>query len=314
MARRIDWTGVYSPAVTPFTETGEINETGFREVLDYLIGEGADGIIVAGCTGEWFSLGDSERARLFAVAREHIDGRAKVIAGTCAIATHQTIGLTQAAKDAGCDGAMIMAPCFIAPRNVEIVQYYADIAKVGLPIMVYSIPEKGHHNLDADLIEDLKAIDEVVAIKDSALSLPQMIETANRHSDWLAIFPGREGYAPDMIERGAAGITAMMMNVVGRHAVTWYEHLAAGRWVESRADGRVIDAAYGICLSKTFKPSRPTGHWPIMKESMKIRGVDAGFMRRPFLPLPAEDRPALERALAAIGLGPYAKGARVAAQ
>ena len=101
MGRRIDWTGVYAPAVTPFTETGEINEAGFREVLDYLIGEGADGIIVAGCTGEWFSLGDSERARLFAVAREHIDGRAKVIAGTCAIATHQTIGLTQAAKDAG---------------------------------------------------------------------------------------------------------------------------------------------------------------------------------------------------------------------
>ena len=47
---------------------------------------------------------------------------------------------------------------------------------------------------------------------------------------------------------------------------------------------------------------------------MKIRGLDAGFMRRPFLPLPAEDRPRLATALAAIGLGPLAEGARVAAQ
>ena len=78
MARRIDWTGVYVPAVTPFTETGEINEAGFRQVVDAMIAEGADGIIVAGCTGEWFSMNDAERSRLFAVAREHIAGPGRV--------------------------------------------------------------------------------------------------------------------------------------------------------------------------------------------------------------------------------------------
>ena len=302
MARRIDWTGVFVPAVTPFDKDGNLLEDSLRKVCDHLIADGADGIIIAGCTGEWFSMSDTERRRVFAVAKEHVGKRAKMIAGTCAIATHEAKALTKAAKDMGYDGCMIMAPHFIAPSNSEIVGHYADIAKAGLPIMIYNHPAKGHHNLDADLIEQLKPIDMVVAIKDSAVDMPQMISVVNRHHDWLAIFPGREGYAEAMIERGAAGITVMMQNVVGRHCVDWYKHLAAGRFKESQTARQLIDDAYQICLSKSVKPSRPTGHWSMIKACMNIMGRDGGYMRRPYTPLPDSDLPMLERALVAAGL------------
>ena len=299
---RVDWKGTFVPSVTPFDKDGTFLEDHFRKVLEHLIADGVSGIIVAGCTGEWFSMSDTERRRLFEIAVEQIDGRVKVIAGTCAISTHETVALTRAAKDIGCDGCMIMSPHFIAVNEDEVIYHYAEVGKVGLPIMLYTLPVRLSYNLDAPMIERLLEIDAVVAIKDSSLEMPQMIETANRHGHRIAMFPGREGYTAAMIERGAVGTTAMMQNVVGYHAVKWYDHLAAGRWTESREHGRIIDGAYAICLGKAVTLSKKIGHWAMIKACMNILGRHGGYMRRPFAPFEDADIPVVTKALADIGL------------
>ena len=70
MAGETDWRGVFPATATPFTKDGEIDERAFRSVIDQQLEEGAHGIIVAGSTGEWFSLTDRERIRMFEIGRD----------------------------------------------------------------------------------------------------------------------------------------------------------------------------------------------------------------------------------------------------
>ena len=114
---RTDWKGVFPPVVTPFKADGAIDEEAFRKVIDLQVADGAHGIIVAGSTGEWFSVSDAERIRLFEIAKEQIAGRRPLLAGTAAMATDHAVQLTKAAKRIGCDGCMVLPPPYVLPTR-----------------------------------------------------------------------------------------------------------------------------------------------------------------------------------------------------
>ena len=83
---RIDWSGVFVVSVTPFKEDGAFDEAATRTLIDTLIEDGVNGIVLAGSTGEWFTMSDEERIELFRVAKDQAKGRVPLLAGISAIA------------------------------------------------------------------------------------------------------------------------------------------------------------------------------------------------------------------------------------
>ena len=164
--RRTDWSGTFVPVVTPFTQSGELDEPSVRRILDLLIEEGVDGIVVAASTGEWFALSNDERIRLFEIAADQVRGRATLLAGTSAIATRDAVVLTEAARVLGLDGALILPPPYVLPSERETIAFFAAIAEVGLPLMLYNNPSRTQVNLNARLLGKLMEFDAVVALKD----------------------------------------------------------------------------------------------------------------------------------------------------
>ena len=75
MALRTEWNGVFPAMVTPFTEDGSFDETSFRALIELYISEGVKGVVVTGSTGEWYSMSDAERAKVWEVAVEASSGR-----------------------------------------------------------------------------------------------------------------------------------------------------------------------------------------------------------------------------------------------
>ena len=314
MARRIDWTGIFPPIATPFTREGELDEAAFGEVVEQHIADGCHGIIVAGCTGEWFSLDDAERCRIFEIAVDVAKGRVPIVAGTSAMNTRAAVKLQKAAKDLGCAGSMTLAPPFLLPFENEVVHFFRRLSAVGLPIMLYNNPPRGCMNFTASLIGKLLEFDEIVSIKDSVNELPQNIDTLRAHADEIAIFAGREGYLLPAIQRGAVGSVAMITNILGGHVVEYYDHLLAGRWEEARRPQQLIDDAYAVIQGKSVKLTRATGHWSVLKTCMNVLGRNGGYMREPYLPVLDEDIPKIADALAKIGLTPENMAHPVAAE
>ena len=178
---KVAWTGNFPAVITPFTAAGEIDEKKFLENIEILVADGVDGIIVSGSNGESWALEPDERLRLFAIAAQLIKGRVPVLGGTGGIITKRVAELTLAAKEAGCDGAMIMPPYYAMVNRKEVAQHYRTISETAkLPILLYNSPAATGVELNADFCVELAEIDYVVAIKQSVPRLRRIREHGRR--------------------------------------------------------------------------------------------------------------------------------------
>jgi 4-hydroxy-tetrahydrodipicolinate synthase len=293
---RTSWNGVFVPVVTPFDSNGDFDEVACRQLLDLLIDDGVHGIIVAGSTGEWFTLNNTERARLFEVALDQVNKRVTLLGGVAAIATRDSISLAKIAKELGLDGALLLPPPYALPTERELLCFFEDVAKVGLPIMVYNNPGRTQVNLDARLMGKICEFDSIVALKDSSKDLYQMSDTIRTLSGRIAVFCGLEPYALPCLQRGAVGIVAMSPNILGKRSVNLYEYTVSGRWSDAFQVEHLIDRLYAAFYTP--------GHsaYVVIKECMNIVGRPAGFPRLPLLPIEEAGRKKIRSLLEDMGV------------
>ncbi len=209
MAKRIDWSGVFVVCVTPFRRDGAFDETATRNLVETLIGEGVDGLIMAGSTGEWFSMSDVERIELYRVAIDQNRGRVKMLAGAAALATATSVALTEAAKRLGMNGVLLLPPPYVLPNETELMGFFTAVDAVGLPIMLYNNPARTGVNLDGRWLRKLAALPNVVALKESAKDIGQIADSLREIGDELAVFTGIEPYIVPTLQRGGVGVVAM---------------------------------------------------------------------------------------------------------
>ena len=111
--------GIYTPAVTPLDQNGQIDKAGFAGVLESLIEAGVHGIIVGGSTGEYYAQSSQERFDLAAYARDVIGTRLPLIIGTGATRTEDSVEYAKAAKDIGADAILVSSPPYALPTERE---------------------------------------------------------------------------------------------------------------------------------------------------------------------------------------------------
>ncbi|MYW01699.1 dihydrodipicolinate synthase family protein, partial [Streptomyces sp. SID3343] len=164
----VDWHG-YIPAVTtPFTSQGDLDLAAWDEQLEWFAAEGLDGVVIAGTTGEWYTLTPTERAELFTRAARQVRGRYTLLGGCNAYTAAAAIGHARAARAAGLDGILLTPPPYVVPNSREIVAFYAEVsAAVDIPVCVYNWPRGTGVDLDTDTLSALADIPNVVAIKNS---------------------------------------------------------------------------------------------------------------------------------------------------
>ena len=76
---------VITAMVTPFYENGNIDFDEFDSLARYLLGNGSDGLLVAGTTGEGATLTEEERLRLFRFAADEYGDRTMIMANVLTI-------------------------------------------------------------------------------------------------------------------------------------------------------------------------------------------------------------------------------------
>lgn len=285
------WAGVFTPVITPFTAAGEIDKPEFSRVVDLLIQEGVDGIIVAGTTGEFYSMDAAEKLDLFAHAKDVVRGRVSLLAGTSCIGTRDTLDLTDKARRIGMDGSLMLPPAFCMPTAREIVHYYRAVAEVGLPLMAYNNPARTGVNLGAAIASELASIQNVVAFKETQKDIYAFSETLRVLNGSAAIFAGLEPYATAQFSRGATGIVSTISNVCAPDVVSLCKSLAKGDYAAARKAQNKIDKLY-LLMSKSG-----LSNFAFVKAAMQVLGRPAGLPRAPHLPADADQLALIERGL-----------------
>jgi len=293
---KVDWLkGIYPAIVTPFKKDESLDEEALVALLDHLMDD-VDGFVVAGTTGEFVYLDDDERMRSVEVVLDHVDGRRRVIAGTGASSTRATMELTQRAKDLGVDAALVVTPYYFNPSWKEIYEHYDKANEVGMPLIVYNIPQCTGVHQKWWTTEGLAYLDNVIAVKDSSGDMPYMAALFEKIRERVGILVGHDEVGMAALAEGADGAILASANLIPDIWQKIYRHIQNGEIEEARKLQQAIQKLVRIVV-RTSGPQA-------VKEGLWMMGVDVGKARRPTMPGDAfrhEDREELRIELENLG-------------
>jgi 4-hydroxy-tetrahydrodipicolinate synthase len=284
--------GVIPALTTPFHEDQSLDLPGFSRLVELVIGDGVDGIVVNGCTGESWAIADAERSAIFRAATDAARGRVPVIAGCSGISAPDTIAKVRQAQDAGCDAVMISPPWYILMGQEEIHDHYrAVLGEIGAPVMLYNIPRRTGVQIGVDVIDRLADDPKVIAIKESSKDWGILSSVIRRVSDRISVLAGYASfYGLAAITEGALGYVDSSTPVFGTRSIDFYRSARDGdvvtaRQIQTEMSGILADF-FGL---GTFPAS--------VKGALDLLGRPGGRTRDPIRPLNDEQKLKLRQAM-----------------
>lgn len=203
--------------VTPMHADGSLDLPGLRKLIDWHVAEGTDGIVIVGTTGESATVDVEEHCALIRLAVEHSARRIPIIAGTGGNSTAESITLTQFAKDAGADAALVVVPYYNRPTQEGMYQHFKAIAEaVDLPIILYNVPGRTVADMSNDTVLRLADIPNIVGLKDATGNIGRGAELLRLAPKSFAVYSGDDPTALALMFMGGAGNISVTANVAPR--------------------------------------------------------------------------------------------------
>jgi 4-hydroxy-tetrahydrodipicolinate synthase len=207
-------TGSLVAIVTPMREDGSLDLQRFRNLIDWHVAEGTDGIVVVGTTGESPTVNFDEHKELIRIAVEHSHGRIPVIAGTGGNSTAEAIELTASAKKAGATACLSVVPYYNKPPQEGMYRHFRKIAEtVDLPMILYNVPARTVADLQNDTVLRLAEVPGIIGIKDATANMERGADLIRRAPRNFAIYSGEDAGALALILLGGHGVISVTANV-----------------------------------------------------------------------------------------------------
>jgi 4-hydroxy-tetrahydrodipicolinate synthase len=280
--------GIIPPMITPFDEEEKVDSKALKKMTNYLIEAGVHGVFPLGSTGENYGIDFDEKRKIIETVLEATNKRVPVYAGTGAITTKESVRLTEIATEIGVDALSVITPYFISPNEEELYEHYKEIASsTDLPIILYNNPGRTGIDLSLDLIVRLGQIDNIIGIKDSSGDMTKAAEIIRRTGRDFSVLSGRDTLIYGFLAYGGHGSVAATANIVPELVVSIYELYQKGEYQAS------LEAQFKLApLRMAFS----LGSFPvIMKEGLKLRGIEVGNTLKPIKSLSTEAREKLKR-------------------
>ena len=196
--------GSLTALVTPF-KNGGLDEAAFRDLVDWQIAEGTDGLVPVGTTGESPTLSHAEHHNVVAWCIDQAKGRVPVIAGAGSNSTAEAIDLAKHAEKAGADAVLVVTPYYNKPTQEGMyVHFMAVNDAIGIPIIIYNIPPRSVVDMSVDTMKRLYELKNIAGVKDATADLARVSRQ-------------RAAMGPEFIQLSGEDMTALAYNAAGGH-------------------------------------------------------------------------------------------------
>lgn len=227
--------GAMVAIVTPF-KNDQVDEKALRELIEFQIANGTDGIVPCGTTGESATLTHEEHDRVIEITIDAVKKRVPVIAGTGSNNTAEALRLTKHAYEAGADGALIVCPYYNRPTQEGLYQHFKTIAEsVPIPIIPYNIPGRTGVNLMPEMVAKLATIKNIVGIKEASGSIKQMSDVINLCGNDFSVLSGDDLFTLPLLAIGGTGIISVISNVAPADMAGLVDAFAVGDMMRAKA-------------------------------------------------------------------------------
>jgi len=213
------FSGSIPALVTPFDTDGEVDEAGYRDLIEWQIDQGSTALVACGTTGEAATLSAQEHFRAVAVCVDQARGRVPVIAGAGSNDTRVAAANLRAARDAGADAALMVPPYYNRPGQEGIFRHFEALAAdAPLPIILYNVPARTVTDIQpATLARVVQAFPKVfVGVKDASGQLARVSEQRAALGPDFCQLSGNDDLALPFNALGGMGCISVTANVAPR--------------------------------------------------------------------------------------------------
>ena len=222
--------------ITPFRD-GEVDEAAIREIVDWHVAEGTTGLVPCGTTGESPVLSHEEHDRVVSLTIECAAGRIPVMAGTGSNSTREAIRLTQHAKAAGADAALLVMPYYNKPTQEGMYGHFRAVHDAtDLPLYIYNIPGRCVVDMSIDTMARLAELPRIVGVKDASNDpvRPHQLRAALADREFNQL-SGEDASQLAFLACGGHGTISVTANVAPRECAAMHQAWQAGNAAKALA-------------------------------------------------------------------------------
>lgn len=215
-----------TPAVTAFDEGGNLDYESLKNLYDYIIKGGVDGILVLGSIGEFFSIPKEMKKALIHFAVNYINKRTEVIIGTTSMDINETIELSKYALDEGADAVIVVPPYYFTLTDESIYEYFDKIAaSINGNMYLYNFPDRTGYSISPDTILNLvRKHKNIIGCKDTLGGMDhtrEVIKKVKPEFPNFRIYSGFDDNFAHNVLSGGDGCIAGLSNLVPELTSEW---------------------------------------------------------------------------------------------
>jgi 4-hydroxy-tetrahydrodipicolinate synthase len=294
--------GLGTALITPFTESGALDEHALERFVDFQIDGGVDFLVPCGTTGENPALSADEHRRVVELVVRSARGRVAVLAGAGSNNTPRAIELAEQVIDLGADGVLTITPYYNKPTPDGLRRHFGMQAdaiqkkKPGFPMIMYNVPGRTGVNMSAETTLRMAAeIPNIIGVKEASANLEQIMSVIRDRAEGFLVLSGDDAWTLPLIGAGADGLVSVASNEIPRLMSELVSSALRGDFPTARKiHYRVLPL-----LTGNFMESNPI---PV-KAACKMLGIiDSDTVRPPLAPITKANREKLEAILRECGL------------
>ena len=292
-------TGSLVAIVTPMKsgkeQDGALDLERFKQLIDWHVAEGTDGIVVVGTTGESPTVDFDEHKELIRIAVQHSRGRIPIIAGTGGNSTVEAIELTASAKENGATACLSVVPYYNKPTQEGLYRHFRKIAEtVDLPMILYNVPGRTVADLQTDTVLRLAQVPGIIGIKEASANIERNTDLIRRAPRNFAIYSGDDATALALILLGAHGVMSVTANVAPKAM----HQMCAAALVGDVKKARELNLRLFPLHQKLFVEANPI---PVKWALAEMGMIESG-LRLPMSPLAEKFHQTVREALHEAGI------------
>jgi 4-hydroxy-tetrahydrodipicolinate synthase len=244
---------VWLPIVTPFAD-GEIDDAGYRRLVDHYVRAGVSGIIPLGTTGESPTVDDTEADGLIESTVDAVEGRVPIMVGVSGNDTRKVVRAVKRLERHAIDGLLVTCPYYNRPSQDGLRAHFTRVAEAtDRPILIYNIPYRTGVNLANDTLLALAELPNVAGVKDSSGDVAQSLSLLRQRPEGFSVLTGEDAYFYTMLAHGGDGGILASAHLETETFVAIHERMA----VNDHHGARKLWSTLETLIPRLFKEPNP---------------------------------------------------------
>jgi 4-hydroxy-tetrahydrodipicolinate synthase len=283
-------TGSIVALVTPMREDGAVDHEALAKLVDRTVEAGTAAIVSVGTTGESATLDVAEHTDVVRNTVQVVAGRVPVIAGTGANSTTEAIHLTEAARRAGADAALLVTPYYNKPPQEGLYRHFKAVAEaVDLPQVLYNVPARTGCDMLPSTVARLAEVPGIVGLKEALGTLDRVRELVALGLDGFALYSGDDATARESMLAGFHGTISVTANAAPELMARMCAAAVAG---DAVAAAELDEKLAGLHRALFVEPNPIPVKWALAELGLCEPGI-----RLPLVPLDPAHHDAVRAAL-----------------